>query len=413
MNAVSPWPRAIIHVDMNAFFAAIEQHDRPELRGRPVAITNGLQGTCCITTSYEARAYGVKTGMRLREARKLCPDIVQVAARPERYAAVSSRIMAALIDVTPDVEVFSVDEAFLDVTHCQSLWGAPEHIAEMTRRVVDEACGLPCSIGLSGDKTTAKYASDLRKPAGLTVIPPWEAAARLREVPVMALCGIGHGIGAYLAARGVHTCGDMARLPVSELARRFGDMGRRIWLMAQGLDPHPVQTAMAPPKSIGHGKVMPPNTRAREVILTYLEHMAFKVAARLRRHAFVAETYFVGLRADQGWIGDHYRSAGPTDDTQQLFGLCRRMLAEHWSGQGVHQVQITATDPRAAGVQADMFAADPPRRRERNRVMDAINEKYGEFALAPARLLEKSAAPNVIAPAWKPYGHRQTIRDQK
>ena len=413
MNAVFPWPRAIIHVDMNAFFAAIEQHDRPELRGRPVAITNGLQGTCCITTSYEARAYGVKTGMRLREARKLCPDIVQVAARPERYAAVSSRIMAALIDVTPDVEVFSVDEAFLDVTHCQSLWGAPERIAEMTRRVVGEACGLPCSIGLSGDKTTAKYASDLRKPAGLTVIPPWEAAARLREVPVMELCGIGHGIGAYLAARGVHTCGDMARLPVSELARRFGDMGRRIWLMAQGLDPHPVQTAMAPPKSIGHGKVMPPNTRAREVILTYLEHMAFKVAARLRRHAFVAETYFVGLRADQGWIGDHYRSAGPTDDTQQLFGLCRRMLAEHWSGQGVHQVQITATDPRAAGVQADMFATEPPRRRERNRVMDAINEKYGEFALAPARLLEKSAAPNVIAPAWKPYGHRQTIQDQK
>lgn len=121
--------------------------------------------------------------------------------------------------------------------------------------------------------------------------------------------------------------------------------------------------------------------------------MAFKVAARLRRHAFVAETYFVGLRVDQEWIGDHYRSAGPTDDTQQLFGFCRRMLAEHWSGQGVHQVQITATDPRAAGVQADMFATDPPHRRERNRIMDAINEKYGEFALAPARLLEKSAAP--------------------
>lgn len=113
--------------------------------------------------------------------------------------------MAALIDVTPDVEVFSVDEAFLNVTHCQSLWGAPERIAEMTRRVVDEVCGLPCSIGLSGDKTTANYASDLRKPTGLTIIPPWESAARLREVPVMELCGIGHGIGAYLAARGVHT----------------------------------------------------------------------------------------------------------------------------------------------------------------------------------------------------------------
>src|SRR3569623_2360754 len=282
------WPRAVIHVDMNAFFASIEQQDRPELRGRRVASTNGMQCTCCFTSSYEARAHGVKTGLRLLEARELCPDIIQVSARPERYAAVSTTIMHALIRTTPDVEVFSVDEAFLDVTRCQSLWGAPERIAAMTREVVDEACGLPCSIGLSGDKTTAKYASALQKPGGLTIIPPWETAARLRDVPVTGLCGIGHGIGAYLAARGVRTCGDMATLPISELARRFGDIGRRIWLMAQGLDPHPVQTAVAPPKSVGHGKVMPPNTRDRDVILTYLEHMAFKVGVRLRRHSLAA-----------------------------------------------------------------------------------------------------------------------------
>jgi len=407
------WPRAIIHVDMNAFFASIAQQARPELRGRPVAITNGMQGTCCITSSYEARTHGVKTGMRLREARELCPDIIQVAARPERYAAVSTAIMQALIKITPDVEVFSVDEAFLDVTRCQSLWGAPERIAAMTREVVDEACGLPCSIGLSGDKTTAKYASDLQKPGGLTIIPPWETAARLRDVPVTELCGIGHGIGAYLAARGVRTCGDMVTLPISELARRFGDIGRRIWLMAQGLDPHPVQTAVAPPKSVGHGKVMPPNTRDRDVILTYLEHMAFKVGVRLRRHSLAAQTFFIGLRADGGWLGEHYRSEIPTDDALPLLGLCHRMLAEQWAGQGVHQVQVTAVDPRAACAQADMFRADNPRRGARNRAMDAINEKYGEFALAPARLLNRSAMPNVIAPAWKPFGHRQTIQDQK
>src|SRR3569623_2137920 len=117
------WPRAIIHVDMNAFFAYIEQQDRPELYGQPVAITNGMQGTCCITSSYEARTLGGKTGMRLREARERCPDIIQVAARPERYAAVSTTIMHALIRITPAVEVFSVAAAFLDVTRCQSLWG--------------------------------------------------------------------------------------------------------------------------------------------------------------------------------------------------------------------------------------------------------------------------------------------------
>lgn len=407
------WPRAVIHVDMNAFFASIEQQDRPELRGRPVGITNGLQGTCIITSSYEARAYGVKTGMRLREARELCPDIVQVPARPERYAAVSTAIMAALTNVTPDVEVFSVDEAFLDITNCQSLWGPPKRIAELTRRTVHEACGLPCSIGLSGDKSTAKYASDLQKPNGLTIIPPWEARDRLRDVPVTELCGVGHGIGTYLALRGVRTCGDMARLPISELARRFGDIGRRIWLMAQGMDPHPVQTAVAPPKSIGHGKVMPPATRDREVILTYLEHMAFKVAVRLRRHDFTAQTFYIGLRADHGWLGDHYRTAVPIDDAQPLVQLCHKMLTDHWKRQGVHQVQVTATDPRQAIAQPDLFSDSNPRRAALNKAMDKINEKYGEFAAAPARLLSRSEMPNVIAPGWRPFGHRQTIQDQK
>src|SRR5262245_4120752 len=122
------WKRAIILVDMNAFFASIEQRDRPELRGQPLAITNGQQGNCIITCSYEARAFGIYTGMRLNEAKKKCPHLIQIPAHPERYAVVSQKIMAALNDVTPDMEVFSIDEAFLDVTHCQTLWGTPEKI---------------------------------------------------------------------------------------------------------------------------------------------------------------------------------------------------------------------------------------------------------------------------------------------
>jgi DNA polymerase IV len=143
MSAITPWPRAIIHLDMNAFFASIEQQDRPELRGRPIGVTNDKIGTCIITSSYEARAHGIKTGMRVKEALKLCPDFIQVPARPERYVAVSTAIMNALNSVTPDVEVFSVDEAFLDVTACQSLWGPPEVIAELARKVVHQATGLP------------------------------------------------------------------------------------------------------------------------------------------------------------------------------------------------------------------------------------------------------------------------------
>lgn len=410
----TPWSRAIILVDMNAFFASIEQLDHPEWRGRPVAITNGLTGTCIITCSYEARAKGIKTGMRLKEARQLYPRLIQSPARPGRYAAVSARIMAALENITPDVEVFSVDEAFLDVTRCQRLLGSPERIAQLTKDTVFKASGILCSVGVSGDKTTAKYAAKLNKPDGLTVIPPWESKQRLHDVPVTELCGINKGIGRFLAERGVHTCGDMAQLPIGALAQRFGNPGRRIWYMAQGADPEPLQLSIAAPKTIGHGKVMPPNTRDRSVIDTYLLHMSEKIAARLRRHAMVAQTFAIGLRTREGWIGNKARSVLPTQDGRVIVHLCKKVINTCWQGQGVHQVQVTAQDPRPLNGQLELFderGAKEDKEKIANITMDQVNARYGEFTLAPARLLNRSTMPNVIAPAWKPYGHRQTIQD--
>jgi DNA polymerase-4 len=402
------WQRAIILVDMNAFFASIEQADHPEWQGLPVGITNGLQGTCIITSSYEARAYGIKTGMRLKEARKLCPDIIQCPARPERYAQVSSAIMQTLQQITPDIEIFSVDEAFLDVTHCQRLYGHPEKIARQVKKLVYDVSGVLCSVGLSGDKTTAKFAAKHDKPDGLTVIPPWQARERLEDVPVTELCGIAGGIGRHLAKHGAYTCGDVAHLPISVLARRFGNPGRRIWYMCQGADPEPLLLNVPPPKSIGHGKVMPPDTRDKEALLLFLLHMGEKVAARLRRHGLQAQTFYVGLRTRDGWLASRQRSVLPTDDGHHVRALCSQFVEQCWHGEGVHQVQVTALDPRPAHGQQDLFTCNDEMQ-DVNRVMDSVNKRYGEFALAPARLLNRSHMPNVIAPAWKPYGHRQTI----
>lgn len=403
------WERAIILVDMDAFFASIEQLDFPELRGRPVGVTNGVQGTCIITSSYEARRLGIKTGMRMREALTLCPDLVQRPSRPERYAEMSIRIMEGLQDITPDIEIFSVDEAFLDVTHVQKLHGPPHEIAEMARAKVQEVGGVSCSIGVSGDKTTAKYAAKLGKPSGMTVIPPWEAEERLRNVPVTALCGINKGIGAFLAARGVYTCGDMARLPISELGKRFGNPGRRIWYMCQGQDPEKVVTTVAPPKSIGHGKVIPPATRSRQVLLTFLLHMSEKVAARLRRHAMVARSFSIGLLADD-WLGLKMQTPVPVDDGLIIYELCKEALDYCWQGEGIHQVHVGALDPQLKHGQLELFAeANLPDRSIANQVRDLINQRYGEFAVAPARLLNRSSMPNVISPSWKPFGHRETI----
>lgn len=403
------WPRAIALVDMNAFFASIEQHDHAEWRGRPVAITNGLQGSCIITCSYEARAYGIKTGMRLKQGRQLCPELIQCPARPERYAATSAAIMEALRDITPDIEVFSVDEAFLDVTHCQRLLGSPVQIARLAKQKVFEASGLLCSIGISGDKTTAKFAAKLNKPDGLTVVPPWEATERLRDVPVTELCGIAEGIGRFLAGYGVHTCGEIKKLPISVLARRFGNPGRRIWYMCQGQDPATLQQDVPAPKSIGHGKVVPPDTRDPDVLLTYLMHMSEKVGMRLRRHRLQAQTFAIGLLTAEGWAGSKLKCTLPTNDGRQIMALCRSVIDKVWQGQGIHQVQVTALDPVNSGSQLELFSVMDDTQGEVNAVMDAVNRRYGEFALAPARLLNRSSMPNVIAPAWKPFGHRQTI----
>ena len=413
MNASEPrrdvWERAIILMDMNAFFASIEQRDHPEWQGRAVGITNGKIGTCIITASYEARMKGIHTGMRVKEARQLCSDFIQVPARPERYAAVSSAIMKALEDITPDIEIFSVDEAFLDVTRVQSIWGSPETIGRQVKRRVMETAGICCSVGVSGDKTTAKYAAKLDKPDGLTVIPPWQAAEVLRDVPVTELCGIARGIGDFLAQHGVYVCGDMKKLPVSVLGQRFGNPGRRIWLMCQGLDPDGLHQNLAAPRSVGHGKVMPPNTRDREVLKTYLLHMAQKVAQRLRKHQLEARSFFLGFRIKNGWLTAKYHCAYATDDARHIMQLAYRLLNDHWRGEGVFQVQVTALDPKHTGCQLDLFQQPSEKQFRLNQIQDEVNHRYGEFTLAPAVLLNRSDMPNVIAPAWKPYGHRETI----
>jgi DNA polymerase-4 len=404
------WPRAIILVDMNAFFASIEQMDFPELRGQPVAITNGKQGSCIITSSYEARRFGVKTGMRLYEARELCPELIQCAARPQRYVEISTAIMESLIDITPDVEVFSVDEAFLDVSRCQRLLGSPVEIAQRTKQRVLEVSGLSCSVGVSGDKTTAKYAAKLQKPDGFQVIYPWEAKARLREVPVTDLCGIAKGIGRFLASYGVIYCGDIEKIPISVLSKRFGNLGRRIWYMCQGADPEPLRLHVAAPKSIGHGKVIPPNTTSKGIIETYLLHMSEKVAARLRRHQMTASHFFIGLRGMHwNWIATKEKLAYPCSDGRTIYQLCQQFMQQHWRGEPISQVQITALDPAPDSQQLDLFMVNDSLRRNTNKAVDTINQHFGEFTIAPARLLGRSSMPNVISPAWKPFGHRQTI----
>lgn len=402
------WPRMIALVDMDCFFAQIEQRDNPDWEEEPVAVTNGEQGTAIITSSYQARAFGIHTGMRLKQGRQLCPGLIQAPSRPYRYAAVSSRIMEALVDITPEIEVFSVDEAFLDLTRCQQLYCGARDIGERIKNKVFSVSGLTCSVGISGDKTTAKFAVKKGKPNGLNIIHPDLAEQTLAPERVTELSGINNGIGRFLVHYGIVYCGDMKRVPMSLLAKRFGNLGRRIWLMAQGLDPEPLSFNVKAPKTIGHGKVLPPQTREQTVILTYFQHMAEKVAVRMRCFHYQAESFFIGVKTEQGWLKTSAHAGFYTDDGKVIYQLCRDFLFYYWKGQGIWQVQVTALAPRQ-GRQLDLFCEESLQRHQVNAAMDKVNQRYGELTLAPARLLKKSKMPNVIAPAWKPQGHRKTI----
>jgi DNA polymerase-4 len=207
----------------------------------------------------------------------------------------------------------------------------------------------------------------------------------------------------------------MKKIPMGILSRRFGPLGQRIWLMAQGRDPAAVESRTAPPKSLGHSKVIPPDTRDRDTLITMLEQMAFKVAARLRRHRLTASRYEIGLRSADGWLGGRYAIAATSANTRRLMALARQMIDECWHGEGIFQCRITALDPQPEGMQTDLIALlesfDEPEEPAVDRLLDQVNDRYGEYALHPARLLRRNRMPNVIAPAWKPDGHRQTIQE--
>jgi len=410
-NQTKEWKRAIILIDMNCFFAAIEQLDYPKWRGKPIAVTNGALGSCIITSSYEARKFGIKTGMRIYEAKKLCPDLIQAPSRPSRYAAVSTAIMHALQQVTPDIEIFSVDEAFLDITHCQKLYASPIDAAKKAQQIIHEVSNLPCSIGLSGDKTTAKYAAEYQKPNGFTVIPPWEAEQTLANVKVTELCGIGKNTAHFLAQHGVIYCKDMAKIPISVVAKRFGNLGRKMWLMCQGKDPDPVHTTIPDAKSLGHGKVLPPKTTDKETVKVNFMYMAEKVAARLRRNKMYCRDFFIGMREQHwGWLVLNYKTPYDTNDGKDIYAGCKELMRQYPNCGTIQQIQVTALNPKVAMRQLDLFdTVDSQRRELLNTTIDCINQKFGNFAITPATLLKRTKMPNVIAPGWRPTGARKSV----
>ncbi len=381
--------RTILHVDLDAFFAAVEQRDRPELRGRPVVVggAGGEDARGVVSAaSYEARRFGIHSAMSLREAYRRCPDAVFLPVDGRRYQAASRDVMVILRRFSPQVEPISIDEAFLDVTASAALFGDGLAIAQRIKAATRDEVGLIASVGVASSKLVAKVGSDLRKPNGLVVVSPGEEAAFLAPLPIGRLWGVGEKTAAALAEYSVRTIGDLAALPADLIIRRFGKHGASLIERARGIDLDPVHDG-DPAKSVGHEHTFEVDTTDPEIIERTLLAMAEGVSGRLRSAGVRAGTVAVKIR-DSGFrtISRQRTLTDPTDLTEPIFRTALELVRPEIRGIRVRLLGVTASN-LGEREQLALFETTEPRRRRAVEAADALRQRYGEGTITRARLL--------------------------
>jgi DNA polymerase-4 len=389
---------SILHVDLDAFYASVEQLHDPALRGRPVVVGGlGSRGVVA-AASYEARRYGIQSAMPMARARRACPDAVFVAPRFDAYRDASEVVMAILRAVTPLVEPIALDEAFLDVTGARRVQGTGAEIAGALRRRVRDETGLVASVGVATTKLVAKLASDAAKPDGMLVVEPGTELVFLHPLPVDRLWGVGPKTARRLEGLGVRTVGDLAHLTEGALVHAVGDAnGRHLHALAWNRDERVVEPERVA-KSIGHEETFARDVTDRAVLHREVRRMADQVATRLRSSAKVARTVQLKVRySDFRTITRSRTLAEPTDVASELAGVAGALLAAVDLGRGVRLLGVSAHQlDAAAGVQVRLPLGGEHDRddvRERRRAvedsMDAVRARYGSHAVGPATLVDR------------------------
>jgi DNA polymerase-4 len=377
-----------LHVDLDAFFASVEQRDHPELRGRPVVVGGGgpTDRGVVSAASYEARRFGIHSALPLRTAAALCPHAVFVPVDGRKYAAVSVQVMRILQRFTPLVEPISIDEAFLDVSGSERLHGGPVDIARAIKAAVRDEIRLTASVGVATSKLVAKVASDLEKPDGLVIVEPGHEAAFLAPLPIARLWGVGERTADILAEYGVRTIGDLAALPEDLLARRFGKQGAVLAARARGIDPSAV-TGAEPARSVSHEHTYDLDTSDPEVLERTLLALCEGVAARLRDAHLMAHTVTVKVRDASFTTVTRQRTlAEPTDETEVVFRAALELARPQLRGIKVRLLGVAASH-LDEGQQMSLFHESDDRRRRATEAADEIRRRFGSQAIRRARLI--------------------------
>ncbi len=403
--------RSILHIDMNAFFASVEQRADPALQGRPIAVVGSKHRGVVLSPSYEARAYGVKTGMTYGEARKACSGIEMVVADSAKYSAACKELLVIWQSFTPVVELFSIDEAFLDVTGCEPLFGDPVRMALSIKERIWREMRLTCSIGIGPNKLLAKLGSDMQKPDGLVLITPEDVAAVLEDLPVQQLCGIGPSLTRHLAAMGILTCGQLGRAPVEQLRARFGVLGDRLHDMGLGIDDdavtEPVEQAAEESRSMGHSMTLDNDCRDMAEIERHILQLSEKVGRRLRRGFYKGRTVTLTLRyPDFVTFSRQRRLQHAVNHGLDIHAAAVGILRETPLRQPVRLIGVSVSGLERNVMQMALFNHD--RKRDGiDHAMDEINDRFGSFTVTWGTLKERYEHGRVISPAWRPTGDRE------
>jgi DNA polymerase-4 len=384
--------RAILHVDMDAFYASVEQRDRPELAGKAV-IVGGTAGRGVVAAAnYEARKFGVHSAMPMREALRRCPQAISIPPRMRRYQEVSRQVFAILREYTPVVEGLSLDEAFLDVTGSDSLFGGALAIATTIKARIRETTGLTASVGVAPNKLLAKIASDLKKPDGLVEITPGDAANVLGPLPIARLAGIGKKTAARLEEHGIHTLGELRDAPDSVLWPIFGRFTRRVRERAAGIDDRPV-VADSEDRSISAEETFSEDIRDHARLRSELAQLADRTCARLRAKNLMAAQVTVKIRRKDFTTYTRQRTfAPPTQDTRLILGIAQELLATWLESQPRAALRLlgVGVSQLAPASQLELFDApptgEPPRLDD---AVDRIHQKFGDESLRRASGLRR------------------------
>lgn len=378
--------RTIIHVDMDAFYASIEQRDNPSFMGKPV-IVGGVTGQRGVVSaaSYEARPYGVRSAMPIKKARRLCPKGIFIPGDMQKYKAVSEQLRSILSSYTPLVEPLSLDEAFLDVSASVRLWGNAENIGQEIRIRVRNELALTASVGIAPNKFLAKMASDRNKPDGFVVIRPGEEADFLRDMPVGAIHGVGKVTARRMAEHKLRTIGQLVEMTREELRRIFGKYGERLHALSRGVDDDEV-IPDAEAKSISHEITFEFDIEEKGEIRRTLGVLSDRVGARLRQGGLVARTIGIKLRlADFTTMSREHTVEEPVDADNLIFSTVWNLFKEiPRGGQKVRLLGVSVSNFEQPPGQFSLFGEGEERMRQTMKTIDIIRKRFGDDAIGRA-----------------------------